>query len=492
MQELKRLVKIIDSSNPRALPIVDPTDQSSLEGKLYNLIKNNLTQTDEEACLDLYGEDKLTPTYRMLKSRLRKKLLNSLFFTELSESHFRTGYVKYSECLSLQYQADKLVILGEYDLAYKIAEQVITIAKKAELNDLLVRAYDIKREANLLRDDRNKFEKDLELLQHYSYLDSSEREATLIYSRHKFDISLNLSSFKKWSVAYKQSLPKLEKLWLNTGSSKIYNYYHMLQIAYLESAGNFEGIVKLINNSKRLLDEGKVNAHWYNDRLNNFIKVYALLRLNQIEEGLNHASCHLNSFKEGSINWYGFLENYLLLSLHKQDYMLAVNLCSLAIDKGLFNFPVPRIKERWALLIEYVKLATSKTDIDTKSIGFIKQPEFSSLSKDKEGLNLSILILDFMKEVPNLDLQREEYHIERLSKYSNKYLKGEVGARSKLFIKLLILSMKAERRNLKTKVAPLLAKLKSTPPPQDPIAEIEIVPYEHLWQYVLEVLEQRG
>ena len=82
MQDLKRIARITASNTPSALPVVDKSDNLSLEGRLYQLIKNSENLTDEEACYFLYGEQKLTPSYRMLKSRLRKKLLNSLFFTE--------------------------------------------------------------------------------------------------------------------------------------------------------------------------------------------------------------------------------------------------------------------------------------------------------------------------------------------------------------------------------------------------------------------------
>ncbi|WP_299823338.1 hypothetical protein [uncultured Pontibacter sp.] len=492
MQELTRLAKIIHNNNPKVLPVVDLTDHVSLEGRLFQLIKSSSTLSDEEACFKLYGEKKVTPNYRMLKSRLRKKLLNSLLFTELTEAHIRLSLLKHVECLVLIQQANKLAILAEPFLAEKIVDQVISIAQKVELNDILAKAYEIKQYANLLSNSRSKFEKSSQKLQQYFLLDVKEREAQLIYNKLKFEINYNISNFRKQSKAYQESLPLIKNLWEVSGSSKIFDYYHMMRIAYRELSGDYEGVINDINEAERLLAEGKLVDAWFNDRFNNYIRVYAYLRLGRLEEGLSYSKLYLNGFRESSSNWFAFLENYVTLALHNKEYDLAMQLWTLAVEKGAHEQPRPAAREIWGLIENYVQLISHKATKANENVSFQSQYETSVISKDKEGLNFPLIVANYLEILPKLEVEGLEQYAERFGKYSSKYLKGDMGARARLFVKLLLLSTKEEGERLKQKSAPLLEKLKATPPPRDPFAEVEIVPYEHLWDLVLELHQQRA
>ncbi|GAB3199568.1 hypothetical protein GCM10027293_18790 [Pontibacter aydingkolensis] len=489
MQELKRLVEIIADNTPKVLPVIDQFDNVSLEGKLYNIIKDSRSLTDKEACLYLYGEDKLTPSYRMLKSRLRKKLLNSLILTEISESHLRLYRIHQAECLTLIQQANKLMMLGDYTLADKLTDQVIVIAEKAELNDILAKAYEVKQHFVLLSNDRDRFEKTLGLLKHYYYLDSKEREANILYNELKFEVSINISNSRKQGATYTDKLLKLKELWESTGSSYIYDYYHMLHIGHCEIYGDYEGIILAIEEAEDLNAKGLINDIWVNHRFHNYIKVYAYLRLGQYTAGLHYAKLYLSSFQKGSNNWFAFLENYLILALHSKNYGLALEISKTASENDLFNNLLPRFKEMLGLLLRYTQLLVQDQSLD---ISYETEYRTLIISKDKEGLNLPLLILEYLEDLPKLDTEDMEQYIARFSKYSSKYLKGEIWARARLFIRMLLLSMRTEGNKLQEKGAALLEELKNTPPPHDPVAEVEIVPYEHLWELVLELHSKRS
>ncbi|MBC5994358.1 hypothetical protein [Pontibacter cellulosilyticus] len=491
MQDLKRLVRIIADEGSKVLPVVDPTDYTSLEGRLYQFIRNHDELTDEEVCLHLYGEKRLTPSYRMLKSRLRKKLLNSIAFIELSEKHTRIGHVKYIEASFLIHQANKLFWLGEPLLAEKIADQSIAIAQKIELYDVLFKAYEIKQQAELAISNRSKFEYSSRMLQHYARMHAFECEAIIVFNKLKFEVSTGVSNTRKQGADYKELLLKLKDIWQTTGSSRIHSFYHIAHIGYCEVLGDYENILIAIKEAEDLLVSGSINKVWFNENFNNYIKVYSCLRLGKLEEGLQYSSLCLDKLKEGTPNWFAFLENYLLLSLHKNDHNLTRQLCALAVEKGVLKSSIFSSKEKWTLYLRYVKLLLPQEQIVEAAIPDLGKYEISLLSKDKEGFNLPLLIVEYLEMMPKLDAEDMELYASRFRKYSSKYLKGEVWDRARLFLKLLILSMKEEGERLEKKATPLLQKLKSTPPPRDPVAEVEIIPYEHLWELVLERLQQR-
>jgi hypothetical protein len=66
--------------------------------------------------------------------------------------------------------------------------------------------------------------------------------------------------------------------------------------------------------------------------------------------------------------------------------------------------------------------------------------------------------------------------------------------RSKLFLKLLLLCFKEafHFKPIKAKGARTFEKLSNTPQPKDIFAEVEIIPYEHLWEFILEVLSGKS
>ena len=72
-------------------------------------------------------------------------------------------------------------------------------------------------------------------------------------------------------------------------------------------------------------------------------------------------------------------------------------------------------------------------------------------------------------------------------------MKDAFSLRSKLFLKLLILAVTEDfdAESIKKKGKRHIEKLTDTPTPGDAFAEIEIVPYEHLWELILSMLQKR-
>lgn len=486
MEELKKLIKLIETGITKSLPIIDPTDSESLEGKLYHLVKANAVDTDEEACISLYGTSQKLASYRMLKSRMRKKLLNNLLFAELSERYIRSSRKLFVECEAVLLQANKLLAFDEHLLAEKLADQVLLTAQKAELNDVLLKAYEVKQHKDLISQDRKQFERNLKLMQRFHFLCTKEREALFLFNQLKFELSFNIGNMRKQGAEYLNSLIQLRELWEQTGSSRIYNNYYLINIGYQEVIGDYEKILENIQEAEDLLAKEKLNPFWFNQHFTKYIKVYACLRLRKIDEGLFFAKSYLNYFKEGTINWFNFLENFLLLALHKRDIELALKLSENAIANNILSFHITGVKERWVLFFRFLKVIAPDLSFDVMNESIVEKSELTIISKDKEGYNLPLMIVEYLECLPDLSDEELELYIVRFDKYALKYLKGHAAVRARLFLKLLGLSMKEDARNLKKKGANTLKKLQNTPLTRDPIAEVEIIPYEHLWEVVQE------
>ena len=116
-------------------------------------------------------------------------------------------------------------------------------------------------------------------------------------------------------------------------------------------------------------------------------------------------------------------------------------------------------------------------------------PEYS---KDKQGFNVTILILQYLYFLKRKDTDSLLHRIEAMRKYAGTHLKDNFSDRTKSLFKLLMLVVKEDFRatQCRKKGRYLYEKLQTISPPGDAYAEIEIIPFEHIWEIILDILNE--
>ncbi|MBF9254878.1 hypothetical protein I2I11_16365 [Pontibacter sp. 172403-2] len=491
MKELKRLVKLVAEQSGKASPLITQQEEDSFEKKLFDAINEGAVTTDEEAAAYIYGSANLSASYRMLKSRLRKKVLNSFIFLEQAHPNkFKICAHEISECGIMLHQARKLSNSGEYKAAQKLTEQILLISISAELTEFTIKALEYQRDVCLLIHDKPKYAYLSVELQKYYLQETAERKAEMLFYTAKMELSGKATSRNKYLPQIITVLKELGALWEQTNASKIFNFYHSLTITWLELTGNYEGIFGAIEEAEKLLEQGKLNPKWYNARFNNFIKTYAYIRTNQYELGLAFAQEHWTDYNPKSFNWFAFMENYMQLAIYSRKYKLAVELMKQVKDNNYFNSLSRNKQERWELHRRYLLLCYAA--IKEEAPGFLKKEicAIKILSADKEGANLAIIVFDLVDSLLKKKYDVLENQPELISKYISRNLKGNKAERVRVFLRLLLLVVKEDGnfRQIKVKSKLLLEKLSAATKPDDIFAELEIVPYEHLWEQVYDGL----
>jgi len=488
-------VKLVVLRGNKSLPLLNQQDENSLETKLFNFIKQGTITSDEDAASALYGDQKLTANYRMLKSRMRKKLFNQLYYLEFPADKYSLTNAESIKVESALLKARVLITANEYKLADKLIAQAIDAAKASQLTSCMVRALELRLVIHSTVINKKPYQETYEELQSHYHIEAQERAATGLFQRAHLELGASVSIRNAYMPQVPEVLEKLQALWLNTKSTMIYNAFHVLSIFYLELQGDFKAISDLITHAEQLLAKGEVNSSWFNHKYNSFIRVYALLRTRQYESGLKLAKDYIQQFEPNTINWFAFMENYLLLALHAGRYSLAGELLHKSLENPFYHEIQQPAKERWELYRRYLLLISSllprSLQVELPKKVFV---ELIALPKDKVGYNLSLLVLDIIKSFSSRNIDDYESQAERIKKYTAKHLRGEKAERARLFLRLLLLAMKKELDFIQTKEAGkhMYEKLCQTPPPGDAYAEVEIVPYEQLWEAVLIVLMQRG
>lgn len=206
----------------------------------------------------------------------------------------------------------------------------------------------------------------------------------------------------------------------------------------------------------------------------------------------------LGLVSEGDFNWYVALEQYFLVSLKIHDYKKAYDVYLKVTNQPNFSAQYQQITERWKINEAFVHFLILKgkiepTQEDDKHKFRINKflNEVPRHSKDKRGTNITILVLQIL-----FLLEQERYEdiferIEPLRMYTSRYLRKDDTFRGNCFIKMLMQlpAGRFHKEAVKRKAAPYLKKLESIPlDVAKQTAELEIIPYEELWEYVMESL----
>jgi tetratricopeptide (TPR) repeat protein len=223
--------------------------------------------------------------------------------------------------------------------------------------------------------------------------------------------------------------------------------------------------------------------------------------LKKFDEGEKIAETCLAIQKKGSINWLIVLNYWVILSFHSNQYERAMKLFKEA--KNHFNIDNMLIaaSEHWKIYEAFLfyLLEINKIDKDNSILNssfriskFLN--EVPNYSKDKQGINIPILIIQILFLLHQQKYDEIIDRTESLKTYVHRYLRRDGTFRSNCFIKMLLClpSASFHKAGVIRRAKKYVDLLQSVPigeANQSP--EVEIIPYETLWEFVLESLDTK-
>lgn len=490
MNDLTKLVQIVTNRHLKSLPLLNFNEKKlSKELKLfYDIQKGEVQSTPRHK-----KKEPDSAEVRMVRARLRKKLLNHLYFLNLNDSYLKVSYRADQECLNLIHQARILIKEGNYQISEKLLLNALKIAEDIELTSQAIAIIDLLRMCYVSLGNAHQFKKISKPLSHYKTIAEKEQEAEDLYFTVKLEVNSSVQAKKNFLPRLESIVSQLRQLWDEYRSFYLFELYYKTNIWYQELTNNFAQIIAIASETEELLEKGQLNDKRFDDRYNKYIKVYAYLRERRFEEGLEAAEQYTESFSRSSSNWFAFMENYFLLAMHAGKYHVANHIYNEVNNNAFFQKINRNARERWQLFRAYLYFISPSPEL-LKQFNYqhlmASVPEYS---KDKEGFNVAILILQFLYFLKAREVEALLYRIESLKKYSGRHFKDSFSIRSQLFFKLLnvVIREDLDPDRCRRKGRALADKLAVTPAPGDAYAEIEIIPYEHLWEEILKMLAQK-
>lgn len=135
------------------------------------------------------------------------------------------------------------------------------------------------------------------------------------------------------------------------------------------------------------------------------------------------------SFEEGSFNWFKLQELFFLLAMHTGHYDDAYRLYEKVTHYPKFSDK--QIVEMWKIFQAYtyylVKIGKVSGKIMSSKMSKFKINKFLNeiplFSKDKSGMNISVLIVQILHFIADRDYDESIERIDNISKYLTRYVR---------------------------------------------------------------------
>ncbi|RMF01512.1 MAG: hypothetical protein D6772_04680, partial [Bacteroidetes bacterium] len=490
------IAKVVTKKRVKKIEIFD---EHSLRNKnikfneFYEDITSGLYKNDRDAAQKLYGCTPKDAKYRQLKSRFRKRLLNTLFFLDVNkpstsnydQAHF-TCHKEWTLVKILQHN-------GAHQAAITQAKSILTTAQKFQISEIVVNCARLLREYAAKADKAKDFEHYDKLLKEYSNRLESEIRAEELYQRVIIDYHRPLDADNDLMdriATYGNTLLSLSEIY----PSPLININMFLVWAMnYEINRQYSALIEVCDRAEKYLEEHP--DAYQEERLITFFtkKMSAYLHLGDYLKGRVNAEQCLNKFPEGSRPWFNFMEYYLLLALHTEHYTQAMAIYNRTVGHQKFRKLEQDTREKWQLFEASLQFALYHSPYRKKLSPTNRREPFDEdkfstqvfhFGSKKKILQFHFLALKCCFLIQKRQLIAARDVVDDLQKLANRSLDKKAHVRPINFVRLLLQLRKAnfvidETRN----VDKYLGVIEAHPfTYRGVLSQLEALPLEQLWK----------
>ncbi len=496
MEDILKLIDITKKRGQRSIQLVNQNfrkKEVSKDNQLYDGILNGKFDTDDKAAKSMFKSNPGNRNYRNAKGKLKQKLLNHLYFLDYDKSSYTLFNKCEYESLHLLHQCKILIREGANDIAIKLLPQLLKNAKQFECVDIVVEALTILRnEYARLGKTTPFYETQKELDYYLSFkdaVDASEKDfhEILVY------VNKSVSAQNRILSKIPDVVDEMQKRSERFKSRQIDRLVFKLQSLYNELSWNFEENIKLcttIEEKYLRKDNSEIDINLSKKEVA-LAKLKAFYCLKDAEKGGAYAQKSMKLFKPGTYRWFLFMEIYFLLMMRGEKYKKAGEIFrKVRTNKNYGNLPEMN-KEKWQIYRAYLVFVN-----DSKLLrwGFNLEEFVGAIPafpKENASYNISTLIIQYIYLLKEGNIDEVRRRIEELQQYNSTHLDKRHNYRNSIFIRLLSIVTEKEFNYelIEEKGKNYYSKLTNTNIPTDPDTEMEVIPYEKLYMYILDYLK---
>ncbi len=503
MRDLADLVNIVTRTKLRSVELMgDNSDGSSKLQEFYDLVAEGRFSDDDEAAGYFYGADKNAPSYQKLRKTLKDRLVNSLFVIDLKQASYTDRQKAYYECYKEWAAAKILFGKNARTAAAGIARKLLKIARKYEFTELIVDiCHTLRLFHGTIEGDYKKYQQYNEDFKAYEQLWIQENRA----EEYFIELSIGFINSKatktefqdKARAYYAEVQPALEQY----GSYQLHLCGRLIEVSIFTAVNDYRSTLSVCDRAIAFFEKKDFTAG-VPLQVFHYQKFICHVQLREFDNARMAAEQCLKYLEEGKFNWFKLYELYFLLYTHSGEYEKARQILNRIMSHANFPELPANVQETWKISEAYLyflecagKLGPQSKDAEQASSFRLSKflNEMQVFSKDKQGMNIPILILELLLGIASGKYDELIDRVEAIDKYRARYMREGDIARSNYFLKMLLqIPKNAYRRAaVEAKAAEDYNALSAMPIEMaNQTFEIEIIPYGKLWEYVLSLLSR--
>lgn len=505
MQEIIALAEFVSKNKIKKI------EQVSLKGKarshlkgLYELLSSGKEHIEAELVTTFYGDNPHKNLYfSRLKRQLRDRLVNTIFLIDVNEPAFNDYQKAYFSCYKDMVASKILIGRHARPAAIPLAQETLKKALRYGFTDIILGvARDLQVHYGGLIGDKKKYAEYQKIVVQYTNIYFAELKAEDYYLGITINYAKSLGSKVEWADLAQQYYQELAEIMQHIQSYRFCYLFYQISLLRYEITNDYVNTLKVCEEALDFFQSNEQYvAHSQTVVVTFMNKSLAChLRLQQYAEGEVLAQRALLSIPEGSISWFNTLNYYITICFHSKQYQKAYQIYEQATGHPKFKHLIQNKSEEWNIFQAYVYyfivLGKIKPNLQKSNSTRFRVSKFlnqvPTFSQDKQGGNISILILQTLFLLAQGDYNKIIDRVESLNMYTHRYLRKDDTFRSNCFIKMLLqmpqgnfvyklVLRKAHRYWEALQSMPLVTARQN--------AELEVVPYETLWEYVLQSLK---
>lgn len=498
MKEILELYELT-SKQRRVVEALLPREPNSPLAKLANIVLNGDKLSDEECMIRIYGKPNKS-AYSRIKQRL-KDIISYIVTIEYDLPRLAkkdTSNMKVSHDF---FFARALYQRQKFKEATEVLEKSINRAIKFGHSDIVfLQARSILYIVGSSHFNKYKYLKYSKLLDKYLFMYQWEIKAEQFYLDLQRIHVLSVSySSKEYTTKAKYYIKELDKAGKIESSHFQYNL-NRIKYSLYEATKEYDKAYDLLDRMIKTSEKNPVATE--SELFNTYVRfAFVLIQMGKLDEAINFCTKRINRIPIGSNSDYRISIYLIKAYIYKGDYKSAIKLVSKLLNLNAFKYTSSYYKELYPALNGYLRLIID-SEISPGLTEFEHLlPEFRIAkflnntpvySKDKRGLNISIILLHIAYLLRRKDYNAIIDRIDSLSQYAYRYLRKDDTLRNNCMIKMVVQMAKADFHPIRTEryVADLKKQMQKAPLyGSGENVEIEMIPFEVLWEIMIKSLE---
>ena len=244
------MVGLVTKQRLNNIELIDerlPDGKENLYLKLFKGIADGIFNSDEEAALQLYQTSAKNKKYLMLKSRLKERLINTLFFLnhkKIQDSPYQKAVY---QCNRNYFCSKILLTHGARTSAIAMAKSTLALAKQFDLNEITLLCARMLRHHYSMMGLKQEFQQFNDLADVSLKLIRSETKAEHMYEQLLSQVARSKSYSQELTATAKEYFNQSKELSKYQQSFHLHLLHYRIGLLYYQVIGNYRLTLNLCN-----------------------------------------------------------------------------------------------------------------------------------------------------------------------------------------------------------------------------------------------------